>query len=954
MAKILDWKKYEETARLAIAEGCVLLENKNALPLKKGEKIALFGRMQDCYYKSGTGSGGKVNVAKVFNIKEGLELSKTVQINRHLENIYKEWEEKNPINEGLGWGQEPWAQEEMPVTEEIAKNAAAESDVAIVIIARTAGEDKDNSNTEGSYLLTANEKDMLCKVRKAFSDSKKMVVLLNTGNIIDMSFVDEYKPDAVMYVWQGGMLGGLGTADVLTGIVNPSGKLTDTVAYNIDDYPSTKTFGNPEGNIYCEDIFVGYRYFETFAKDAVRYPFGFGLSYTDFALSVTKTEVLYDVQKFRLSVSVKNTGKTTGKEVVQIYVKAPSGKLGKAARVLVAFEKTALLSPDGQQELNFEIPFERFASYDDSGITGHKSCFVLENGEYSVYAGSDVRSAKKALDFSIGKQIVVQECGESLAPVTEFSRMHESSTDGGKSVLQMEKVPLATRKNEPPEYDSDGSFENIASADTKMSVPAAENAACGLQNASKTCGTSPYQLKDVLEGKTSLKNFVSQLTDEDLSCIIRGEGMGSSLVTPGTASAYGGVSERLRNVFGIPCLCCDDGPSGMRLDCGIKAFSLPNGTMLASTFNTKLVTDLYEFTGLEMIANKVDNLLGPGMNIHRNPLNGRNFEYFSEDPCVTGLIGTAMVRGLKKAGVTGTIKHFCGNNQEKNRYAHNSIVSERALREIYLKGFEIAVRTGVADSVMTTYGLVNGAYTAGSYDLNTRILRQNWGFKGIVMTDWWAFIGYKNNEPVKNDFAKMVRAQNDLYMVCSDGSKNSSGDNTLESLKDGTLKRCDLERSAANICRQILTSEAMKRLLGTDEKVEIINRPKSEDDISLDDIEFTVLGKDQTFDLTYQQCKSGTNYILALDVQNPGTYEVSLTGNSNLSELSQLPCTLFIMGIPIASFTFNGSGGKDVTITKKISFRTRFYVSRLLCAENGLNLKDIRFKFLSEKIEMPF
>ena len=255
---------------------------------------------------------------------------------------------------------------------------------------------------------------------------------------------------------------------------------------------------------------------------------------------------------------------------------------------------------------------------------------------------------------------------------------------------------------------------------------------------------------------------------------------------------------------------------------------------------------------------------------------------------------------------------------------------------------------------MTNYGLVNGAYTAGSYDLNTRILRQNWGFKGIVMTDWWAFIGYKNNEPVKNDFAKMVRAQNDLYMVCSDGSKNSSGDNTLESLKDGTLKRCDLERSAANICRQILTSEAMKRLLGTDENVEIINRPKSEDDISLDDIEFTVLGKDQTFDLTYQQCKAGTNYILALDVQNPGSYEVSLTGNSNLSELSQLPCTLFIMGIPIASFTFNGSGGKDVTITKKISFRTRFYVSRLLCAENGLNLKDIRFKFLSEKIEMPF
>ncbi len=922
MKTILDWKKYEETAINAIAEGCVLLENKNnVLPLADGTRVSVFGRIQKHYYKSGTGSGGKVNVSKVYSIIDGIKETESLQLNENLEKIYDEWEEKNPYDEGLGWGQERWSQDEMPLTEKIVSEAASFSDVAIAIIGRTAGEDKDNSNTEGSYLLTCEEKNMLKKIRAGF---KKLVVLLNVGNIIDMSFVDEFAPDAVMYVWQGGMMGGLGTVKVLTGEIPPSGKLTDTIAKKISDYPSDKNFGDTAENIYAEDIFVGYRYFETFAKDKVVYPFGFGLSYSKFSFDIKSADVDEKKQIVSISVDVKNIGNAKSKETMQIYVKAPNGKLGKAERVLVDFEKTNLLAPGETQRLGFAIPFERFASYDDSGTTGNKSCFVLEEGNYSVFAGTDVRSAKAILNFCLEKTIVTKKCEEAFAPLKDFERFHNAD---GKLVT--EKTPKRTismvqRRNEniPDEIRQTESFG--------------------------------IKLNDVLEKKSTMRDFVAQFSDEDLSCIIRGEGMSSSLVTAGTASAYGGVSKKLRETFGIPAVCCDDGPSGMRLDCGMKAFALPNGTLLASTFNKNLVADLYTLTGYEMISNKVDNLLGPGMNIHRHPLNGRNFEYFSEDPYLTGTIGTAMICGLKKAGVTGTIKHFCGNNQEISRHRQDSIISERALREIYLKGFEIAVKSGFSDSVMTTYGKVNGHYTAGCYDLCTTILRNDWGFNGIVMTDWWANIIEENGVRSKNDFAAMVRAQNDLYMVCPNGEKNESGDNTLDALSENKVARSELQRSAINICTNAMHSEAMRRLNGTETEVEIINRPKDADDVNLEDVEFKIIEGDTDFDLTYQETKAGSNYILAWDVRKLGTYEITLTGSSDLGELAQLPCTLLYQGIPVASFTFHGTDGKDMEIKRTMIIPHRFCIGRLQCFANGLKLKSLRIKYLNDNTNIGF
>ncbi|MBR5401340.1 MAG: glycoside hydrolase family 3 protein [Treponema sp.] len=922
MKTILDWKEYENTARQAIAEGCVLLENNGVLPLKKDCTVSVFGRIQTNYYKSGTGSGGKVNVSKVWNIVEGLEESGFVKVNQDLKKIYEDWEKENPYDEGLGWGKERWSQDEMPLTKQIVDDAAAKSDVALVIIGRTAGEDKDNSATKGSYFLTDEELEMLKMVRAGFD---KVAVLLNVGNIIDMDFVAQIKPDAVMYVWQGGMLGGLGTADVLTGKIAPCGKLTDTIAKQITDYPSDKWFGDLKQNFYCEDIFVGYRYFETFAKDKVLYPFGYGLTYSSFKIETVGASNDSASQQLNLKVKVTNTGNTTGKEVVQIYIGAPNGKLGKPARVLADFEKTDLLASGASQEINFTIPYYNFASYDDGNYTGNKSCFLLEEGTYKVYAGTDVRSAPQVFDFTLDRLLVIKQCEEAYAPIQAFERMHAAS-DGS---LTMQATPLSTidmwerRKERLPKE-----------------IP--------------FTGDKGYKLKDVLDQKVSIQDFVAQFTDEELACFTRGEGMGSSLVTPGTASAFGGVSPRLKDYYGIPVACCDDGPSGMRLDCGMKAFSLPNGTSVACTFNKKLIKELYSFTGHEMHATNVENLLGPGLNIHRHPLNGRNFEYFSEDPLLTGQIGSAMVQGLQAAGVTGTIKHFCGNNQEANRHGIDSIISERALREIYLKGFEIVVRNG-GDSVMTTYGIVNGIHTSSSYDLNTTILRDDWGFKGIVMTDWWALLNEPGETPNRTNFAVMLRAQNDVYMCCPDGKTDASGENTFKALADGTLTRAELQRTAINVCDHVMHTQAMKRLLGTDQGVEIINRPASPDDINMEDVEFTELGKDElVIDLSYKESKANTNFVLALDVKEFGAFEASLTASSELGELAQLPVTMFFQGIPMASFTFNGTGGKDVTITKEIPLVTRFSICRLFVATNGLKLKQIKLKFKTHDCKSLF
>lgn len=915
MERILDWNKYLDTAAKMVSEGIVMLKNENnALPLDTDKEVAVFGRIQFHYYKSGTGSGGMVNVTKVVNILDGL-IDNGAKVNEKLLDTYRKWDKENPFDLGEGWGGEPWSQKEMPLDEGFVKETAKSCETAIVIIGRTAGEEQDNRLEAGSYLLSDDEIEMLTVVRENF---KKVVLLLNVGNIIDMTDINRIAPDAVLYVWQGGMTGGKGTADVLTGKVSPSGKLPDTIAYKASDYPSDAYFGREKNrDIYAEDIYVGYRYFETFAKEKVLYPFGFGLSYTEFEIKTEKAEITEGAVK--LSVLVKNIGSYKGKEVIEVYCEAPQGKLGKAARVLCGFEKTRELVPQEEQVVEIAVDISKLASYDDSGVTGNKSCYVLEAGEYKFYVGSDVRSAEYACSFEQGEDLVTERLTQSLAPVESFERI-KPVCEGGAFSIGREAVPVS---------EVDESARRLEKLPKEIAYT----------------GDKGIKLWDVKNGKNTMDEFIAQLSDYDLSCIIRGEGMGSPRVTAGTASAFGGVSENL-NGFGIPAGCCSDGPSGMRLDCGTRAFSLPNGTMIASSFNKELTRELFTLMGLEMAANKVDCLLGPGMNIHRHPLNGRNFEYFSEDPFLTGKMEAAELKGMAGAGVTGTIKHFCANNRETNRHFIDSVVSERAIREIYLKGFEIAVKEGGASSVMTTYGRVNGLWTAGNFDLNTVILREEWGFKGFTMTDWWANINVRGKEPDKTDLAAMARAQNDVYMVCPDGEKND--DNTIAALENGGIERCELQRNAANICGFLLHTNALKRAEGIGDTVKVINR---EDEEQEDDkpVQFYKVDRDITLDLSDVDTKKGTSYSFALDLSNFGIYRVIVTASSTQSELAQIPMTLFSMGTAVGTFTFNGTGGKAVSMEKKTPMFSRFTTFRIYFAQNGLDLHSIRFELTDEK-----
>ena len=916
-SRVLDFEKYTAKARQAVAEGQVLLLNQNhVLPLPKGSHVAVFGRMQLHYYKSGTGSGGMVNVNKVTGILEALEESEDVQVYEPLVDVYREWEKDHPFDEGVGWGNEPWSQEEMELNEALVEEAAEKNEYAIVILARTAGEDKDNKMLEGAYCLTSIEEDMLQKVRKSFA---KMIVLLNTGNIMDMSFMDQYRPDAVMYVWQGGMIGGLGTVDVLTGKVCPSGRLSDTIAAQMSDYPADPYFGGLEQNLYVEDIYVGYRYFESAAKSKVLYPFGFGLSYTTFSMEAGGFS--YAENQVSFVMKVTNTGSVAGKEVVQVYAKAPLGKLGKPARVLIDFKKTKELMPGECETLTFAIPTSVFASYNEVSTAGMPVGWVLEAGEYTIYAGGNVRDAYAVGSFTLDELQIVEECRSALAPTTAFKRMkmtaaNEHAEAAGVYEVAMEEVPL-----------------RVVSPEEKRNAE--------LPESYEMTGDRGIKLADVKAGKATLDEFVAQLTEEELASIVRGEGMGSPKVTAGTAAAFGGVTKSLLEK-GIPCGCCDDGPSGMRLDSGMKAFSLPNGTLLACTFNTQLNEELYAFTAVEMIKNRVDILLGPGMNIHRHPLNGRNFEYFSEDPLLTGKMAAAQVRGLKSAGMTGSLKHFCGNNQETRRHTSNSIISERALREIYLRGFEIAVKEAKADAVMTTYGPVNGIWTSSNYDLVTDILRKQWGFEGVVMTDWWAYVCREGDKPAKTDFATMVKAQNDLYMVCPDSEKNEHGDNTVESLHDGSLTLGELQRCAKNICRFMMNTHAFMRMQNEEDTIEILGAEEGFEEC-VGDLTYYKVDREVVIDLSGHEISKGTSIDFALDLEQLGYYKAELTAKSDLGELAQIPVTLSFAGTPRGVYTFNGTNGQWVTQTREADLGMKYAIMRLYFPQNGIEVKQIKF-----------
>lgn len=851
--------------RKAAAEGAILLKNNNnLLPFEKNAKIAVFGRMQTSYYRSGTGSGGGVWIENPPCIIDSLINNENLQIDNSLVLKYKEWIKEHPFNDGGGvWAGEPWHQEEMPLEESDIVKAACDNDAAVIIIGRTAGEDHDNSNEKGSYLLTDDEEQILEAVTKHFS---KVAVILNIGNIIDFSFVDKYPVDSVLCIFQGGMEGTNALSDLLSGVQSPSGRLTDTCALGIDDYPSTRNFGFRDKNVYAEDIYVGYRYFETFAKDKVRYPFGYGLNYTDF-----KTEYSAAAEKdiIKIKATVENRGKYDGREVVQVYYSAPAGKLGTPARQLIAFEKTENLKPSQTETLNLQFCISQMASYDDSGVTGHKSGYVLEKGDYDIFVGTDVRNAQKVITYTVPETVLVSSCFEALPPNEEFERM----TAVGEDERHIE-------------------YSTVKKSELNINDRVKDNLPKDIQYT----GDRGIKLNDVYEKKHSMDEFVAQLSEQNLAELVCGEGLNSLKATPGTVGAIGGLNEEL-SAYGIPVCSVTDGPSGIKIAKGRKVSLVPNGTLLASTWDKKLLYEIFECIGNELKEHEVDALLGPGINIHRSPLCGRNFEYFSEDPYLTGKLAVSVINGIAKSGSFSTVKHFCCNNQELSRSFYNVVVSERALREIYLKPFEMSVKEGKNVLVMTAYNKVNGYQCASSFDLTDTILRKDWKFDGFVMTDWWADCNTEiGTYSSKDKLEAMIRAQNDIYMVFPDVRVKCAS--ILKGLKDGYITIGQLQRCAGNILKWIISTHTFKAY------------------------------RENGFKLKYPLVLSDAGYNTVDEIVSPNSgeeYETKAASGKNTEIVLVLSSTADVLHqqnvdikIDNMSFScgFGGTGGKEINVCR--------------------------------------
>lgn len=524
---------------------------------------------------------------------------------------------------------------------------------------------------------------------------------------------------------------------------------------------------------------------------------------------------------------------------------------------------------------------------------------------------------------------VVEQLEEACAPRESFERMVRSSGADGRAQLAWE--PCAVEKDRVEKRMQQYAPEEIIYT-----------------------GDQGYRLADVYENRITMEQFVAQLDDENLIGLFHGEGMCSNKVTPGTAGAFSGVPHRLQE-FGIPAVCCADGPSGIRMDCGTKAFSVANGAAIGSSFNEELAQELFRLVGLEMRKNKVDTLLGPGINILRNPLNGRNFEYFSEDPLLTGKMCAAQLKGLEQSGVTGTIKHYCCNEQEQYRTRVNAVVSQRALREIYLRAFEIGVREGKAKSIMSSYNPVNGIWSAGNFDLCTTILRKEWNYDGIVMTDWWACANWEGEPAEWGNRAPMVRAQNDIFMCSASSQTEIEADNVLEKLKEGRITRAQLQRNACNILGFTIQTPAMLRQMGIEGELELEGfEDEQEEDTLLFDMEryesdpktgIVEINRDDVI-----EAEAGKSVLIELvmdqegvDITKGRVFELVITMSSPLKSLAQLPVSIYTDNIYRMTLSMNGTEGCVCEVSCEIGpIIGRIHYLKLVFGADGMDITRIR------------
>ncbi len=810
-----------QRSRKLAPQGMVLLENNGALPLTgKPGKIALYGNGARRTIKGGTGSGD-VNSRETINIEQGLE-------DAGFSIVTKEWIDRDNRNyekaeaayfEKLrqaftekGFGafadlfEHPFiAPPILPVGDN--DLYSEETETAIFVISRNSGEGKDRNNLPGEYDLFPEEAESLRKVASAY---RTTIVILNVGSVIDMKTLRGIEGiDAILNMSQAGNYSGYALADVLTGKQGPSGHLTSTWAVNYADYPSSATFshcnGDTDDEYYSEGIFVGYRYFDTF-NIAPQYPFGYGLTYTTFDLECTGCEA--DEKEVAVHVRVTNTGKNPGRQVVQVYCSAPRGILEKPYQELAGYAKTKELAPGSSETLTVRFATASMASYDPS-----RAAWILEPGTYYVRAGVHSRDTRVVLALQLDEEKVTYQV-KNLLPAD--CKMDLLSAKGVK--------PYSYPGEEKEKADAPVICLAASRIETRRAIysePAEE--------IPKTDKTQKITMTDVQNGKATLDELVSQLTPFEMATLCVGTARGSMLENSGPQigassvacpGAAGDTTSLLLEDRGVRNLILPDGPAGLRLTPHFKAdrdgriymvespfpgfemlagslekppipddaadyyqytTAIPIATLLAQTWDDAAVEAAGDIVGGEMEEFGSDLWLAPGMNIHRNPLCGRNFEYYSEDPLIAGRCAAADTRGVQKHKSAGTtIKHFAFNNQEDNRSHVNSHVDERAIREIYLKGFEICIREAHPYSIMTSYNLINGEHTANSYDLITAFARDECGFDGIVMTDWGTTNAgdlFGSAEAPKYKYGSSyasgcIKAGNDLTMPGSDYDVN--------------------------------------------------------------------------------------------------------------------------------------------------------------------------------------
>jgi beta-glucosidase len=787
--KVTSSKEHIELSKNAAKEGMVLLKNnQQVLPLRKGTKVAIFGKGSIDYVKGGGGSGD-VTVEYITNLYTGMKaLKDRVSVFEELSEFYLE-----NVKDQYAGGAVPGMTAEPAVPEDLLKKARAFTDTAVITICRFSGEgwdrksivDTKNKNLweqeaafakksaelfeNGDFYLTNAETAMVNKVKENFP---KVIVVMNVGGMVDTGwFVKDDEIQSVLMAWQGGMEGGLAAAELLCGMGNPSGKLSDTFANKLDDYPSSHNFHESEDYVdYTDDIYVGYRYFETIpgAAEKVNYPFGFGLSYTSFDWSVVAAYEQNGL--FRADINVTNTGSLAGKEVIQIYAGAPQGLLGKPAKSLAAFQKSRLLMPGESQQLRLEFSVDSLASYDDLGKV-QKSAYILEAGDYVFYAGTSVRDAAKPFFvYRVSQNRIVKQLTSKIEPTSLKERM---LADGSFEQLSLSK----------PHDSEECGIEKLADDLTEgQSAPVRALASNHLWKQPYKKGVRPFI--EVAEGNMTMDEFLAQMTDEEVAHLLGGQ--------PNTGVAntfgYGNMPE-----YGIPNVMTADGPAGLRIisHCGVNTTAWPCATLLACTWDNEIVYAVGEAGAKEVKENNIAVWLTPAVNIHRSPLCGRNFEYYSEDPFLAGKLASAMVNGIQSQHIGATVKHFALNNKETNRKNSDSRVSERAAREIYLKAFEIIVKEADPWSIMSSYNIINGYRASENRELLEDILRSEWGFKGMVTTDWWTC----------GEHYKETKAGNDVKMACGYPER------LLKAKEMGLISRGDMEICAKRILELILKVE---------------------------------------------------------------------------------------------------------------------------------------------------